>query len=760
MDLIEGFLHFAEGVGCAPSANETIIADDKRYYFTIEGHAPNSKKGAYQLKIDDGFAVGWVRNFKEGALHTYVSKSSRKFTTEERTEWKIKAEAAKKAQQEEIARSRATAAVVAQAKWKAAKPVDRHAYLNRKKCQAHGLRQYDGKLVIPVYIGGKITSVQTINGDGDKIFLTDGEIKGGFFPLATSIEEKTVIIMCEGFATGASIREVTKLPVIVAFNAGNLKYAAKVIKDKYPDSEIVFAADNDFNTKRQNGDEWNPGLDAAKQAALAIGGARVICPELVNDKNTDFNDVFIALGADAVAKYFEAPAEPTHAEIVPEWLEEMPPLEAYDDEERKLIALYTGKESQDKSNWREKLNYKEDGKINGKSIVNATLFLENDKILGNLFCYDEFADEKKLYQCPPWEDVKKFRVRRISDDDITSLTCELERRGIQQPFGVVAKLLSAIIKNNSRNPAVEYFNSLKWDGVKRLDNWLINYCHATHDDEQYVQAVGRKWLTAAVTRVYNPGAKFDSMLVLEGSQNAGKSLVLRHLATINGREYFEETIKVSDLGNDKIVPKLQGVLIVELAEMSGMNDKAVEELRQGISTTHDRIVRKYENEASSYPRKFVLAGTYNPTNSGILKDETGNRRFWIVRVGDKIDIDAIVRDKEQLWAEAVVAYKEGEKLYLEGELYEKAAQAQKERMAIHPWHFEIKERVEHSDRISDKEIWEHLKIDDRSKWTIKNRNDISTIMAGLGFERSRRRFAGNLEYCWLRLNADRELALD
>lgn len=329
----------------------------------------------------------------------------------------------------------------------------------------------------------------------------------------------------------------------------------------------------------------------------------------------------------------------------------------------------------------------------------------------------------------------------------------IERHGISVSLQNLKKVLDAVIQQERRNPAREYFSRLVWDQVPRLDTWLRAYCGVKDDHPEYVAAVGRKWLTAAVARVFEPGCKFDHILILEGAQNLGKSFALREIATIKGRAYFDDTIKARDLGLEKVVPKLQGVLIVELAEMTGFKQMSPDEAKQVVSTQFDRIVKKYQNEPTMLPRKFVFAGTTNPTD-GYLSDATGNRRYWPVRC-TKIDIEKLREDKEQLWAEAYQLYKAKEKLYLEDRLYRLAESAQSERANIHPWTPELSEIAKDHDKVTMEECWSKLCITDRTRRTEQSKDAIVKIMTGLGFVWARRRdetieFGDNRVYAFWR----------
>ena len=624
-------------------------------------------------------------------------------------------------------------------------------------------------------------------------------------------EDFSIIALAEGFATGASIHEATGYPVYVCFDAGGLEGVAVYVRKKYPNARIFICADSDqwsFAATKKPKDldcskivgndprwtEWrdtgklhNTGLFKAGQAAAKVK-AHVITPDFPSDhpqRFTDFNDAAVACGKEYIKMIFEKILEIPQVKTVEEtsgdrfndsldsfdvqtvtaddimrdhapedaetagmdWIDEAPPLDAYSVEALPQVELYKDK-MPPKGEWRAKLFCDENGKIL-KTMGNTLLFLENHEVISNLFCYDEFCEEKVVYRCPPWENAANFKVRSLTEEDKTHLTVMLEKFGVVQPFATVERLLDAIIRKNTRNPAMEYFNNLVWDGVKRLDTWLKDYCGCVTDDARYVSAVGRKWLTAGVFRVFEAGCKFDHMLILEGKQRIGKSLVLRELATFRGRPFFEDTLRISDLGSREAIEKMQGKVIIEFAELSGMGKADADILKQTITNQEDKIRKLYQNTITVQPRKFIMAGTYNPNGNGIFTDTTGNERFWVVKVGDKLDIEGIQRDKEQLWAEAVAAYKAGEKLYLEGDVAEAARQAQGERMQEHAWEMDIHPLCHDKDKVFAVDIWNKLELHDRIKRRQAS-NEVAKIMTQLGFARGRARNGGEPETAWIR----------
>lgn len=227
------------------------------------------------------------------------------------------------------------------------------------------------------------------------------------------------------------------------------------------------------------------------------------------------------------------------------------------------------------------------------------------------------------------------------------------------------------------HPVRDYLDGLTWDGVPRIDKLLVTYAGAM--DNAYVRAIGAKTLIAGVRRVRQPGCKFDNVIVLEGSQGCGKSSFVKLLSP--HVEWFSD----SPIGNteSKDAPlSLQGRWIIELGEMSVLSKSGVEALKAFVSSSIDHVRRPYGRMHEELRRQCIFIGTTNQAT--YLKDQTGNRRFWPVKVG-VIDLDALVADRDQLWAEAAAREAEGESLFLPQDLWEMAAIEQEERVSEDPW---------------------------------------------------------------------------
>lgn len=193
----------------------------------------------------------------------------------------------------------------------------------------------------------------------------------------------------------------------------------------------------------------------------------------------------------------------------------------------------------------------------------------------------------------------------------------------------------------------DYLDALVWDGVPRIDRWLVEY--AGVEDSAYVRAVSRAFLIAAVRRVRQPGCSFDTMLVLEGAQGTGKSAALRILAISD--DWFTDDVP---MGSQDVIEATAGKWIVEMSEIEGMGQGDVAALKAFLSARVDVGTRPaYQREAPKVPRHFVIVGTTSAAE--YLKDSTGNRRFWPVHVSRSFDLDRLRADRDQLWAEAAAA---------------------------------------------------------------------------------------------------------
>lgn len=277
--------------------------------------------------------------------------------------------------------------------------------------------------------------------------------------------------------------------------------------------------------------------------------------------------------------------------------------------------------------------------------------------LYRVFGYNEFTGQVEFLNPAPWHHGKLpaggtgGSGGMIQDHDIALLKGYLVARfGFEMNTGPLVEAVTNIAHapGVKFHPVREYLDSLKgkWDGVARVDKWLSTYVGAP--DSAYTRAVGRKVLCAAIRRIYKPGTKFDHILVLEGPQNAGKSQLVKALA---GKWSADFSI---DPSNKDTVDAMQGKWIVEMAEMSVLNRAEMAALKAFITRDTDRVRQAYGRLTREFPRQCIFIGTINPEADGAyLTDATGNRRFWPVETGERIDFAGVRRDRNQLFAEAL-----------------------------------------------------------------------------------------------------------
>lgn len=309
-------------------------------------------------------------------------------------------------------------------------------------------------------------------------------------------------------------------------------------------------------------------------------------------------------------------------------------------------------------------------------------------------------------------------------------------------------VLFATARGNSFHPVRDYLDGLKWDRVQRIDTWLGKYGEA--EDTELMRALSAIVLIAAVRRVRKPGVKFDEMLILEGPQgSAQKSSALAALCP--DPAWFSDDLPL-DSESKQVIERTAGKWIVEAAELSGMRKSDVERLKSFLSRQVDSARLAYDRATSERPRSFVVIGTTNA--AAYLQDSTGNRRFWPVRVGI-MHIEEIIRDRDQLWAEAAVREATGEEIRLKKELWKRAGDEQEARRNIDPWEEIIAEKLEDQmGWITSDRIWGLVGFSDESRRTQEHNTRLGKVMQRLGFVRTRRRDGGKLQYAYVRGEGD------
>lgn len=280
------------------SCPDAIIPDGKIHRFYVAGDKPKSKNGWYVFYGNDDLPAGSYGSWKLNQTFTWCRKGEKSFSAAERAKWQEQIAKAKKARDQEQKRIHLEAKKKAAWIWEHSKPITDYPYLVAKGVKSYGLRLYKDSLVVPILdTDNTIHNLQFVSADGDKNFLSGGAIRSYFFIIDG---DGNTLLVCEGYATAASLHEATGYPVVIAFNAGNLNAVTEILHKKSPDIKLIICADDDCLVKD------NPGLTKAKKAAAATGAALAI-PAFKNQthRGTDFNDLHQIEGIEAVRLQIE-----------------------------------------------------------------------------------------------------------------------------------------------------------------------------------------------------------------------------------------------------------------------------------------------------------------------------------------------------------------------------------------------------------------------------------------------------------------------
>lgn len=325
--------------------------------------------------------------------------------------------------------------------------------------------------------------------------------------------------------------------------------------------------------------------------------------------------------------------------------------------------------------WKTKLKYQPRSQLLENSVYNLNLILNNDPDFRN-FAFNEMANRIQVTGPLPWERPEGNSFWR--DADTAQLKSIIDVRYLPFSSRNHDVAFTKIADDRHFHPIRDYLNALPaWDGVKRVETLFIKYLQA--DDTEYVRTVTRKTFAAAVARIYVPGIKFDSVPVLDGDQGIGKSTIVKDLVTT---DYYSETLSLTDMDDKSGAEKLQGFWVIEIGELAGMKKADIEKVKAFLSTSDDKYRPSYGKVVESHPRQCIIIATVNGER-GYLRDITGNRRFWIIKVHQKKKKKTWNFDehfRQQFWAEAKEIWKSGEKLYLEGDVLAAAEEAQKDAM--------------------------------------------------------------------------------
>lgn len=683
-DVEREFLAAMHAVGLNPGHLEP----GKFVRFQAPGDTGKKRNGFYKLVLGK-WPAGWFGDWKDGVTHEWSWWDARKGELSEHELAQMRKDRAKEraAQRQEIEARQAEVAEDASNIWKrsATDNLGGHPYLVGKGIEdPRSLRLFTNDEIYPWDAGAELlavpmlsfdmntnvvlTNLQLIGPDGQKRFLAGGRIDGCFFNLKG---DPTLTVICEGVATGFKIWEATGLGVVVAFNAGNLLAVAKEFERNRPEAQLLIAGDDDVypsakwlaaqdERERQGHSrrEWiNAGRTKATEAAEKVG-CRAIWPVFRDGPDrtrTDFDDLFRLEGRQAVAGQVVGALRSVEAEdCAPgERLVDVPPEQLQDE------------------SWRQQIPTTSNGSYDGNNIEGVAIMIGQHRLLKDRLRYNAWTKEMEL-DGNPLEGHHVGAFRRVM---------HFERLKARKPD--VQDEMEAEARRYSYDPLTDYLVGLKWDGTPRLDTWTGEYLGV--EDTPYSRAVGRKFLVGAVARALSPGCKNDNMLVLEGPQGIGKSTAIRYLF---GDRFFTDNLP--DFHSKDSFQQLQGAWCIEVAELSALSKAEVKDVKQFLSRLVDKFRAPYERVPLSIPRRTVFVGTVNPEDVGYLRDPTGNRRFWPIECTADPDLGVmplrrILAERDQIWAEAVHAYRAGEEWHLEEAEAAVARVEQDKRREKHVW---------------------------------------------------------------------------
>lgn len=621
------------------------IVPGKIVRFKTSSDKPGKKSGAYCVFCDERPA-GWVCNWKTGEKTTFTMNNLPPLSSAESERLRLSMEKERVERARERERAHRQIAVVADRMWKTGKPADeKFPYLQKKHVPPFGLRSGMNEvkrdengaerggntevLYVPLFSVDtkKLVNLQQIYPTGKKYALSGGGMSGVFSPIGKN--DSGPILICEGWATGATLHLISGYTVICSMNAGNLPAVTRGIRVQRPDRDIIICADNDWETELRTGK--NPGRIAACKAAEAAGVGAPVYPDFSKEDEglSDWNDYFVTYGLDAAKEHFDMKCKGIS------FMEPVPENTMMDGALFPDVNIKTGR---------------------------PLGTIENVEALANFYKidirYNEITKAQEIFF--PGRDPRLAGDNK-QESDVDRIISLAARHEI--PTSRVASFVDVIANDNSYNPVREWISSKKWDGVPRLTEFIGHIRVRQGFDANIADMMIRKWLVSAVAAAFEehnpdtPPFSACGILVLQGEQGCGKTTWFRKLAPM-GSGWIGESKSLDPTRKDSLIDVLR-VWIAELGELESTLKKERALLKAFITNTFDTIRMPYARKPSVFPRRTVFGASVN--QSEFLSDETGNRRFWCIPV-ESINNNHVM-DIQQVWAEVYELYKTGYKWY-------------------------------------------------------------------------------------------------
>lgn len=632
----------------------TITADtDKIIRFTVDGDRRQALTGWYVLHTD-GVPAGEFGCWKRGVQSTWCSQEISTLTDDERLAFERRIAENRRRRDEEQAMRHAEAADRARTVWDAAAEASTHPYLTRKGVAAFGLRvgrwtreNEDGTiwldvpdaLLVPIRDGKKIVSLQAIFPDNknaskrDKDFMPGGKKSGCFFSIGkpASDDASPTIVICEGYSTGASIHMATGYPVIVAFDAGNVRSVAERVRQKFPGATLIVAADNDRWTTQP---VENPGLYYGR---LAADGNRawLAVPQFedLDSKPTDFNDLHRMAGLEAVAEQINAAVR----RIEPAKIE---PEQAANDNTPAAVTPRS-------VDWITPLM---DINGHGKPLSTIENLAEICRRLGVVIRYNVITKEEEILI--PGE---SFSIDNAANASLAMIMSWCGR--FRMPTGQIGDFVNYLADKNLYNPVANWVLSKPWDGQNRLTT-LFGTVTAVGESEDATKRIMKeimmkRWMLSAIAGAFEPnGVSAHGVLVFQGPQYLGKTAWFKSLVP-KDLNVIADGLMLKPDDRDSVKQAVSNWL-VELGELDATFRKSdIAQLKSFLTRDKDVLRRAYARRESAFARRTVFFASVNPKE--FLHDQTGNRRYWTIEceaLHHRHDIDM-----QQVWAQVYDDYR-------------------------------------------------------------------------------------------------------
>lgn len=646
--------------------------------FPTDPDKPHSSDGWYIAFDDAKGKAAAFGSWRDGEVHRWSNGTGRVLTAAELQAIKADKERA----MAEMVKTRDQAALRAQRIYEMGKPNEVAPYLTRKgitcpdgvltvegvSSKLFGFEGNDrlmsGLLVPMRNRAGVIRSLQIIPHDPacQKLFMRGGQVSGCFHVLG-KLEGATQVVIAEGLATAQSVREALGVVAVVAFSAGNLPKVAEHIRALNATADIIICADDD-----------PAGIKGGERASLLVKGRMVLPGHGIND----FNDLHVALGLAAVR------------------------------------AAITGTEAEDNEDWRSELiiHHKKDGtQAIPCRVHNLILILKNGQEFKGKLSFNEFSGQPAI-------DSKD-----MDEIGTIAIKAQLEKNWIPEkvPSSDVLDALQVVASHSPFHPVRDYLNSNTWDGTERIPYFFEDFCGSVRDD--YHIAVARSLFVSAVARIFKPGCKVDTMVILESPQGKGKSQLW---LTLFGAWCSEVTASLND---KDFYSGMRGYWCLDFAELDAFSRAEATQIKRILTSQSDNYRPHYGRMSRAFPRQCVFVGGTN--RDDWHTDPTGARRFLPVRITGNIDIAGVAKARDQLWAEAVVRFRQGENWW---EIPD-AESHQKESYMGDPWDDRVIEYCYGRQRVTTAEILGDCLRIEAGRQTRSDQMRLASILKSQGWSR-------------------------